>query len=252
MDTDTPLVLLHAFPLSRVMYYDLVAELEPAGRSLIVPDLRGFGAAPLGEAAPSVDLMADDIAALLDGQDAKPAIVAGLSMGGYVTMALLRRRPDLVAGVILLDTKASADAAEARDNRLRMAESVARQGPRVLRPMLDSLLGETTRRDRPDVVAKVTGWLDAARPEGVAWAQRAMAARPESFDTLRDASVPGAVIVGTEDVLSTHDDALAMASAFDPPVPVHVIPDAGHLTAVEAPAAVAGAVQDALTRLGAG
>lgn len=228
------------------MFDDLVPHLR---RRVIVPDLRGFGSSPIPEDEPSLDLMADDVAALLDRLGIDRAGLAGLSMGGYVTMAMLRRHRERVATVILMDTKASSDTPEARANRHRMADAVLSTGPRAVRPMLDSLVGSTTRTERPEVVERVTEWLDGVRPQGVAWAQRAMAARPASFGTLEQAAVPGAVIVGDEDALSSIDDAHAMAEALGDDAVVHVIPGAGHLTAVEAPDAVA-LVLDQVTNLG--
>lgn len=248
MNSDTPLVLLHAFPLSSAMYAALATELRPLECDLLTPDLRGFGNVPLGTDEPSLDRMADDVAAVLDDRGSSRCVLGGLSMGGYVTMAMLRRHPDRVAGVILLDTKAGADSEQAQENRLRMADKVLEHGTRALIPMIDTLLGETTRRERPDVVSAVTGWVNAAAPEAVAWAQRAMAARPDSFDTLRTVDVPAAVVVGEEDVLSTVDDAQSMADAIDHPVPVHVIPRAGHLSAVEAPGVVASAITEVVNR----
>ncbi|MGH8825582.1 MAG: alpha/beta fold hydrolase [Jiangellaceae bacterium] len=244
--TGAPVVLLHAFPLFRAMFAAQVAGLADLAR-VVVPDLRGFGASPgPGEDEPSIDAMADDVAALLGRLELGPAVVAGVSMGGYVTMAMLRRHPERVGAVVLMDTKASADDEAARGHRERIASAVLDSGSQELRPMLDGLLGRTTRSERPEVVETVTRWLDAARPDGVAWAQRAMAGRPESFGTLAAARVPAFVVVGEEDTLTTHDDALAMAAAFSQPAPVHVIPRAGHLSAVENPDAVTGALRDLL------
>ncbi|WP_116952259.1 alpha/beta fold hydrolase [Jiangella endophytica] len=240
-----PVVLIHAFPLGPAVFDDLAERLP--GTTLIRPALRGFGGADVtGE--PSVDTYADDVATELAARGVERAVVGGLSLGGYVTMALLRRHPGLVAGVVLVDTKASDDTDEARANRLRMADAVERHGSRALRPMLGTLLGETTRRDRPDVVARVTGWLDAARPDGVAWAQRAMAARPPSFATLRDAAARGlgetsTVVVGAEDTLTGTDEADAMAAALGG-VAVHVVGGAGHLSPLERPDAVAAVLRD--------
>lgn len=243
-----PLVLLHAFPLSGAMFDEVALRM---GRRLIVPDLRGFGASSLpADDEPSLDLMADDVADLLDQLGIDKAGFAGLSMGGYVTMAMLRRHPERVAGIVLMDTKASSDTPEAAANRHRMAENVLSIGARAVRPMLDSLIGQTTHTDRPEVVRRVAGWLDGVRPEGVAWAQRAMAARPASVETLAQAGVPGAVVVGSEDVLSTVDDAHVMADALGDDTKVHVIPDAGHLTAVETPDVVARIVDDQVTNWG--
>ncbi|TDC51779.1 alpha/beta fold hydrolase [Jiangella ureilytica] len=234
-----PVVLIHAFPLTPAVF-DGLAERLP-GTTLIRPSLRGFGGPePAGE--PSVDTYADDVAAELERRGVERAVVGGLSLGGYVTMALLRRHPERVAGVVLMDTKASEDTDEAKANRLRMAAAVEQHGTRALRPMLDTLVGETSHRDRPGLVIQVAAWLDAASPDGVAWAQRAMAARPPSFDTLRDAAGRGlttkTVIVGAEDTLTGKDEADAMASALGG-VDVHVIDGAGHLSPLEDPEAVA-------------
>lgn len=241
-----PVVLLHAFPLSRAVFQAQLGGLADQAR-VVAPDLRGFGESPgPGDDEPTLDLMADDVAALLDRLGIDTCILGGLSMGGYVVMSMLRRHADRVSGVVLIDTKAAADDDAARENRERVARTVLANGGRALRPMLDSLLGATTRRERPDVVAQVTGWLDAARPAGVAWAQRAMAARPASFDTLAGTDVPAFVVVGEEDVLVPHAEALAMAGAFPAPAPVYVMPGAGHLPSVETPDAVTGALRDVL------
>jgi pimeloyl-ACP methyl ester carboxylesterase len=241
-----PVVLLHAFPLSKAVFHPQLTGLADRCR-VVTPDLRGFGdSAGPGDAEPSLDLMADDVAALLDRLGMDSCVLGGLSMGGYVVMSMLRRHPDRVAAVVLMDTKAAADDRAARENRERVARAVLDDGGQVLHPMLDSLLGETTRRERPGVVDQVTGWLDAARPDAVAWAQRAMAARPDSFETLAGADVPAFVIVGEEDTLSPHADALAMAGAFPAPAPVYVMPSAGHLPPVETPDAVTGALADVL------
>lgn len=241
-----PVVLLHAFPLSRAVFQAQLGGLADQAR-VVAPDLRGFGESPgPGDDEPTLDLMADDVAALLDRLGIDTCILGGLSMGGYVVMSMLRRHPDKIAAVVLIDTKAAADDAGARENRERVARAVVADGARVLRPMLDTLLGETTRRERPHVVAQMTAWLDAARPDGVAWAQRAMATRPASFDTLAQADVPAFVVVGEEDSLAPHDDALAMAAAFSTPAPVYVLPGAGHLPSVETPDALTGTLRDVL------
>jgi len=243
--TGIPVVLLHAFPVTSAMYDAVATQLAEQHR-VITPDLRGFGGSALGDNEPLLDLMADDVAALLGRLGLDRVRLAGLSMGGYVAMALLRGHPQRIAAVVMMDTKADADAPPARENRERMARAVLDEGPSALRPMLETLLGETTQRDRPQVVEMVARWIEAADPQGVAWAQRAMAARPSSFQTLADARIPGFVVVGEEDTLTTHDDAVAMAAAFAPRAPVYVIPRAGHLSAVENPDAVAAALRDVL------
>ncbi|MGW4790799.1 alpha/beta fold hydrolase [Nonomuraea sp. NPDC004297] len=229
-------MLLHAFPLSSAMWLAQREGLAKACR-VITPDLRGFGGSRLGQDEPSLDLMADDVARLLDEEGIDRAVVGGLSMGGYVTMAFCRRHPDRVLGVILADTKAGADAPPARENRERVAQAVLADGNDVLvNDVLPTLIGPTTRERRAMVFGRVKGLVQSAPPGAVAWAQRAMAARPDSFGTLAALKVPLLVIVGEEDELSPPADADAMAQAA-PDGRVAVIPRAGHLSAVEQPEA---------------
>ncbi|WP_344579771.1 alpha/beta fold hydrolase [Nonomuraea roseoviolacea] len=248
--TGLPVVLLHAFPLSSAMWLAQREGLAAACR-VITPDLRGFGGSRLGEDEPSIDVMADDVAAMLDQEGIERAVIGGLSMGGYVTMAFCRRHPDRVLGVILADTKAAPDQRQARDNRERIARAVLSGDTGVLvTDVLPGLVGQTTKERRAMVVGRVKGLVQSAPPGAVAWAQRAMAARPDSADTLAALKVPLLVIVGEEDQLAPPAEAEAMARAV-PGGRLEVIPKAGHLSAVEQPEAFNAAVAEFLrTELG--
>jgi pimeloyl-ACP methyl ester carboxylesterase len=231
-----PLVLLHAFPLSSAMWLAQREALADTCR-VITPDQRGFGGSELGDDEPSLDACADDLVRLLDRLELDQVVLGGLSMGGYVAMAFLRRHADRVAALLLADTKASADPEAARANRERIAQAVLEDDSTVLvDDVLPSLLGATTVASRPMVSGRVRGLVQAAPGPAVAWAQRAMAARPDSFDTLRAFERPALVVVGEEDQLSPVGDAQAMADAL-PQARLAVLAEAGHLTAVETPEA---------------
>jgi pimeloyl-ACP methyl ester carboxylesterase len=230
----TPLVLLHAFPLSSAMWLAQREHLSVVAR-VVTPDQRGFGGSDLGSDEPSLDRCAEDVIALLDRLGLERVVLGGLSMGGYVAMALLRLAPERVSALVLADTKAGADPEPARANRLRIADAVLADGTGVLvDEVLPALLGATTAASRPVVSGRVRGLLQSAPPQAVAWAQRAMAARPDSFDVLRSADVPALVVVGDEDQLSPVADAQAMVDAL-PQGRLAVLPGSGHLTAVEVP-----------------
>ncbi|MEZ5114720.1 MAG: alpha/beta hydrolase [Candidatus Nanopelagicales bacterium] len=244
-------VLLHAFPCDASMWQRQRDSLAAAGWRVVTPDLRGFGRSPLGDDPPSVDRMAEDVHDLLRRLDVDRYVLGGLSMGGYVTMAMLRRAPRPVAGVVLADTKAAADPPAAAENRERMAAEVVAAGsagPTLRTAVLPALLGATTVATRPDVVERVTGYVDAAPAATVAWAQRAMAARPDSFDLLTSLTVPTLVLYGAEDALSPRADQDAMAQRLARGTLVEV-PGVGHLSAVEDPDAVSRALVDFLAPL---
>lgn len=230
-----PVVLLHAFPLSSAMWLPQREALAASYR-VITPDQRGFGGSALGADPPSLDAAADDVDGLLAAKGIDAAVIGGLSMGGYVAMALLRRHPERVRALILADTKASADSAAARENRERIATAVEadEDSPVLIEEVLPTLVGPTTVDTRPLVYGRIRGMVQSAPGAAVAWAQRAMAARPDSFDTLRSVGVPTLVIVGTEDALSPPAEAVEIADAV-PGANLLRLEQAGHLTAVEVP-----------------
>ncbi|WP_426594731.1 alpha/beta fold hydrolase [Cellulomonas sp. McL0617] len=232
-----PLLLLHAFPLDHRMW-DEVEALLTGFPAVFAPDLPG----DLRRQEPALEAVADAAAEQLRAAGIDRVLVGGLSMGGYVALALLERHPDLVAGLALIDTKSTADAPEAHANRLRVADEAERSGSvDVVRPMSGVLLGETTRALRPEVTAVVDGWIGEQDPAVVAWCQRAMAARPDRTDVLRTFDGPFVVVVGAEDTVTPVAAAEHMVQAA-PHARLVVVPRAGHLTAIEDPAAVAAAL----------
>jgi len=240
-------VLLHAFPLDRRMWAEVRARLGVL--DLILVDLPGFGDSPSAEGPPSLDTYADAVADVLDRTGHRRAILAGVSMGGYVIMSFARRHRERLAGAALVDTKADADTEEAAANRERIATAVTGDaGTRALAPMIDTLLGATTRSSRPEVVAWVREALAAAPPAGVAWAQRAMACRPDSIPTLRGLDVPTVVLVGEEDTLTPPQAAREIAAVL-PDAVLGVVPRGGHLSPLECPEAVADALLGLVLRV---
>jgi pimeloyl-ACP methyl ester carboxylesterase len=231
-----PLVLLHAFPLSSAMWLGQRDGLADVAR-VVTPDLRGFGGSDLGFDDPSLDHVADDVAGVLDKLALDRVVLGGLSMGGYAAMAFLRRHPARVQALVLADTKASADAPPAREKRERIASRLEAEGSAgaLVEEVLPALCGPTTVRDRPLVAGRVKALVEAAPPAAAAWAQRAMASRPDSTDVLRSVQVPALVLRGDEDGLATQEDAEMMLGAL-PDGRLQVLTGAGHLTAVEVPA----------------
>lgn len=253
----TPLVLLHGFPLDHRMWLD-VTDLLPGDPTVLAVDLPGFGVSPIGEdvaeavggQGPSVEVMADGVAATLRTAGVGRAVVAGLSMGGYVAMALAERHADLLAGLALLDTRSGADGEAARDNRLRVADAVlAEDSVEPVLGMRTTLLGATSRQTRPDLVEHLETWIEDQGPRGVAWAQRAMAARPDRTAVLREVACPALVVVGEQDDLTPPEAARAMADAL-PECELVVVPGAGHMSPIENPEPVAAALSGLLHRAG--
>ena len=242
----TPVVLLHAFPLDGRMWAPQVEALA-GSYQLIVPDLRGFGAAreqAVEEAG--MELLADDVARLLDDRGLDRVVLGGLSLGGYVALAFVRRHADRLGGLLLLDTKASADTEPARADRLRMVERVLAEGTGFLpEAMLPRLLGKTSLEERPELVERVTVLIREQDPGAVAGAQRGMAARPDATDVLAGIAVPTLVVHGEEDAIIGPEVGRELAAAI-PDARFLLVERAGHLANLEQPEVVNEALLDFL------
>jgi pimeloyl-ACP methyl ester carboxylesterase len=240
-----PLLLIHAFPLSGAMWGRQIAALSGSYR-LIVPDLRGFGASPPVPGTSSLDQYADDLVGLLDQLGLDHVAVAGLSMGGYITFALLRRHPARVDALILADTRPQPDTEEGRRGREENARLAEQRGAGAI---ADQMLPKLLSSNAPEQLrAEVRGIIEANDPAGIAAALRAMAARPDSTPQLATIAVPTLIVVGSEDGLTPPSDARAMHSAITGSELVE-LPGAGHLANLEAAEAFNTAV-DSLLNLG--
>ncbi|NLT31360.1 MAG: alpha/beta hydrolase [Propionibacterium sp.] len=246
-----PVVLLHGFPLDFRMWEAVIAELPEV--PVIAVDAPGFGISPLPEGEPSLSVYADLLAESLAEENVSSAVIVGLSMGGYAAMALAESRPELFAGIGLLDTKAGADPEAAKQNRLAVADAAeGEDGSGAVAPMIDAVLGATTHAERPEVVEVLRTWLAEAPPAGIAWGQRAMAARPDRHAALEKLDVPGLVLRGDEDDMSPADAAQQMADALGDDTELVTIAGAGHMTAMETPDPVALAIRRLYERVRAG
>jgi pimeloyl-ACP methyl ester carboxylesterase len=232
-----PVVLLHAFPFSADMWRPQL-ERVPEGWRFIAPDLAGFGpdaVAWSGATPPTVADMAADVQRFLDALEIDEAVIGGLSMGGYVTFALFRAAPQRFTGMILADTRPQADTPEGRDGRKTMIERARSGGPAaVADAMLPKLLGPTTRARRPALPPLVRQMIERERVDGIVGALEAMLARPDSTSDLARIACPALVIVGDEDEITPPADADMMHNQIARSRLV-MLPEAGHLSNLEAP-----------------
>lgn len=228
-------LLVHGFPFNSAMWAPQLEE-PPPGWRLIAPDLRGFGASELSAGPQTMDGYAADLAALLQHLGVRDVVLCGLSMGGYAIFAFLRRHLRKARALVLCDTRAEADTAEARAARKQLALRVRQEGiSAVVESMLPRLLARTSFRT--PVEARVRQLIEASPPESIVCALRAMATRSDSTPLLRQLGVlPTQVIVGADDVLTPPGEARLLARAI-PGSFIEVIPDAGHVPNLERPRA---------------
>ena len=244
-------VLLHAFPLDHRMWDPVADSIAAAGWQVFTPDIRGCGQAPgwAGKSA-SLSQCVDDVLDILNRFGIDKAVVGGCSLGGYIALEMLRRAPERVAGLMLMNTKASADNPEARDQRIRIAETVESAGSTefLWRAMIDKVVGETARATRPEVVALAQELMSQSRVDGVVNLQRAMADRQDTHTALAEFRGPVLSLRGNEDEVATLSDFESINNSARDVVAI-VLENVGHLAPIEAPDDVAREVVEFLTRL---
>jgi pimeloyl-ACP methyl ester carboxylesterase len=241
-----PLVLLHAFPLDRTMWRPQLEGLADVAR-IIAPDLPGFGAS---SADPRFEIegVADAIAEFLTALALPTAVVGGLSMGGYITLALARRHAARVSGLILADTRAGVDDSTTRANRTKSIAVANEKGAAALfAGMLPKVLSEHTHASKPDVVASVKAIAAKQSGASCAAALAALRDRPDGNPGLKAIAVPALVLVGEHDTVTPPLAAANLSAQIRGSKLVH-IPDAGHLSNLENPEAFNAAVRTFLAR----
>ncbi len=233
------LILLHAFPLSADQWLPQLARV-PVGWQFIAPDIRGFrGMGPAFEDAQlggaTMDDYAGDVLELMDHLDVGKAAICGLSMGGYVAMAMVARAPQRVTHLVLADTKMTADTDDGRAGRDKMRALVDAEGPAAIATaMLPKLLGATAHRDQPDLEIAVRRLIEVNRTESIAGAIGALKSRPDRTAALAAVRVPSLIMCGEEDALTPIADSRAMAETI-PGATLTAIPQCGHLSNLEQP-----------------
>jgi pimeloyl-ACP methyl ester carboxylesterase len=242
-----PVLFIHGFPHDRSLWAPQLQGLTAQARC-IAPDLRGFGESSV--APPwSMDRYADDLVGLMDVLRIERAVVAGLSMGGYVAFALWRRHPQRVRGLALCNTRSGADSEEAREKRRALMAKARTDGSSaVADALVPGMIGKSTRDKRPEITNAVHRMISSVPADGIIGALQAMMERPDSTPTLSTINVPTVIVTGDEDVVIPIEDARSMHAAIRGST-IEVISGAGHLSNLERPAAFNHIVSEFLARV---
>jgi 3-oxoadipate enol-lactonase len=247
MPSQGHVVLLHAFPLNAALWRQQI-ERAPTGWHFVAPELPGFGTSCLAPAR-TMEEMAREVLNVLDEQGIQHAVIGGISMGGYVTLALYRLAPGRFSGMVLADTRATADDDQQREGRRKLLEAIHVGGPSaVADEMIPKLLGQTSHRDRPELATRIRQMIEGNSRDALAGAVEAIMGRPDSRPLLPQISVPTLVVCGEEDTITPPQDSEALHAGI-PGSRLARLPGAGHLSNVETPAAFSFALNSFLGEL---
>jgi 3-oxoadipate enol-lactonase len=242
----TPLLLVHGYPLDHSMWLGQLNGLSDEYR-VIAPDLRGFGSSVVTPGTVTMKQLADDLVSLLDalGID-EPIIFCGLSMGGYAAWQFALAHRSRLARLILCDTRAVADSAEAAAGRLKTAERVLTEGSAVAaEAIIPKLFAPATFQEQPRTVESTRQVILRTNPEGIAAALKGMAQRPDVSSRLSEIDVPALLICGEHDGIAPPAEMRQIAAAM-PNARFVEVTAAGHMAPLERPAEVNTAIREFL------
>lgn len=242
------LLLGHSYLCSGEMWAHQVPALGRSHR-VVNLDLRGHGRSGQAESPFTLYDLVDDALAVLDHLGVEKAIWGGLSVGGMVALRAALAAPERVSALLLLDTHAGAERLVKRLRYRGMAWGVRLfgMGP-LLAPVSRLMFGATTLRTRRELVAEWKGRFAALHVPSVLRFLDALVGRDSLLPRLGEIRVPVLVLVGEED----RSLPVACSQQIHRGIPgsgLEVIPEAGHLSALEQPEAVTRAMTDFLSRL---
>jgi 3-oxoadipate enol-lactonase len=231
------LFLLHGFPLDHRMWQFQLAGLADR-LHVVAVHLRGFGHSTLDEPQFTLPELAQDVEFLRQHLAGNEAIwLAGLSMGGYIAFEYWRQFSNHLRGLILSNTKPTADNEAGKTPRRAMGQKALEQGTwSAVEPMFAKMLAEPTRTSNWEVVELVQTMMQMVSPPTIAAAQNAMAERRDFTEQLDTIRVPTLVIAGESDPIAPAAEAERWCRQI-PNSTFEIIPHSAHLSPLENPAA---------------
>ena len=239
------ILFLHAFPLSAEMWQPQIEVLGAAGYTVIAPNSFGIDGSPEKEGWTFTDY-AHELAKLLDSRRVEKATIVGLSMGGYQAFEFYRLYPRKTASLVLCDTRAEADAPEARSAREEFIRAIEACGAEeAARRMIPNYFTAGSSVEKPELAAEAAMMIKKQSATVINAAMRAIMMRSDATPLLAAIDCPVLVLCGAADKLTTPETAESI-HALIPASQLRLIAGAGHISNMEQPEAFSSALLDHL------
>ena len=227
-----PVLFLHGFCESSSFWKALSAELSDQFQ-IICPDLPGFGKSPLLSKDCSLNEIAEIIVDWIKTIGVNECIVIGHSMGGYISLELLRKYPDFVKGIGLFNSSAFEDQEDKKENRNKLIKFIKKQGVTpFLNTFVPSLFYPETIKDHQKIIDELRKEGKSIPPQSVMSYAAAMRDRVDSTDLLKIYHDRILLISGEFDQNVPLEKSKEMAQLLDKEN-VHIIPDSAHMSLFE-------------------
>jgi len=236
--TGNTILFLHSFGHNKNLWYPQLTRFLELGYRVIAPDMPGHGESSFDPANHTVDSIAESSIQLLGKLGVTKAVVVGISIGGYILLKMMARRPDLFSGMVMICTKAEADTDEIKARRRAQIENIRTNGLRAFVELTaPKRVGPRVVTERPWVVDWIKLMNYTVSAEANAATLEAMALKEDDTRTLAKISVPALILSGSDDIFIPKESPHNLKNGIKNSVH-HVIQGAGHVASLENPTEV--------------
>ena len=247
--TGRPILFLHSFGHNKNLWFPQLTHFAELGYRVVAPDMPGHGDSSFDPEHHTVDAIGRMYGEFLEILGIDRAIVAGISIGGYIALRMWAHRSEQISGLVMICSKAEADSDEIKERRRMQVENIHMNG-------LENFINVTApKRVAPVVVEErpwVVDWIKmmnfTVSAEANAATLEAMAVKEDDTKTLQTIDVPTLILSGSHDIFIPEDSPHNLNKGIANSVH-HVIQNAGHVASLENPTEVNRHIQDFLQTL---
>ena len=227
-----PIVFIHGFPYDHTMWDKQINELK-SNYFCVTYDIRGLGQSPIGDGQYTIESFVDDLETIITELELHKPVLCGLSMGGYISLRVVERNESNYSGMILCDTRSSADTDEGKikraDNIKKINVVGVKQFVSDFVPICFSVKSIT---DSNEEYSKVLNKSLNSNAIGVKGCLLAMAGRTDTTNYLSKIKIPSLLLCGEDDRL-TPPDQMELMVGLIPNSQFEIVPGAGHMAPIE-------------------
>lgn len=226
------LVLLHGFLESKNIWNDFVTVLEKYFRVVCI-DLPGHGESDCIGYVHEMEMNAEVVHIVLQHLQIKSCVMAGHSMGGYVTLAFAEKYPELLIGICMFHSTALPDSEEKKSDRDRTINIVKKDAMTFIRAVIPNLFAPANKEKYKAEIDELISGAAQMPTQGIIATMEGMKIRKDRTHVLKEVNVPVLIIAGKQDTAVPFDSLLPQLA-----LPKHcealILDNVGHTGFIEA------------------
>jgi len=239
-----PVIFIHGFPMHHGIWKTFGDRFKNSN-TVITPDLPGFGKSPILPPGFSLAQVAEQLIQLIEDNGVSDSVIIGHSLGGYVALAMVEKRPDLFAGLGLFHSTAYADSEEKKQSRNKALEFINNNGAKVFATNFITPLFADPNHEAIEAVKRIAA---ESKESAVIGYTLAMRDRPDQTKTLKSFKKPTLFLAGDKDQGIPAESIHRQAAECQKPE-IHVLSNVAHMAMFERPEDAAAKISGFLSKI---